>query len=62
MWIYDLDSLRFLAVNNATMEHYGYSAEEFLQMTIKDIRPENDVPALLENVARVTSGLDHAGT
>jgi two-component system sensor histidine kinase EvgS len=30
-------------------------------MTIKDIRPENDVPELLENVARVTSGLDRAG-
>jgi PAS domain S-box-containing protein len=61
MWIYDLESLRFLAVNNAAVDHYGYSAEEFLQMTIKDIRPENDVPALLENVARVTSGLDRAG-
>ena len=61
MWIYDLDSLRFLAVNNAALDHYGYSAEEFLQMTIKDIRPENDVPELLENVARVTSGLDRAG-
>jgi PAS domain S-box-containing protein len=61
MWIYDLDSLRFLAVNNAAVDHYGYSAEEFLQMTIKDIRPENDVPVLLENVAKVTSGLDRAG-
>ncbi|MBV9132640.1 MAG: PAS domain-containing protein, partial [Chloroflexi bacterium] len=34
MWIYDLDTLRFLDVNNAAVEQYGYSREEFAQMTI----------------------------
>jgi PAS domain S-box-containing protein len=61
MWVYDLESLRFLAVNNAAIERYGYSREEFLGMTIKDIRPTEDVPALLESVAGVTSGPCRAG-
>ncbi len=61
MWVYDLETLRFLAVNEAAERHYGYSRDEFLAMTIKDIRPDEDVPALLQNVARVTSGLDSAG-
>jgi PAS domain S-box-containing protein len=57
MWVYDLESLRFLAVNAAAVAHYGYSREEFLAMTIRDIRPPEDVPALLEAVAEVTQGL-----
>ena len=42
MWVYDPHTLRFLAVNNATVEHYGYSREKFLAMTILDIRPAED--------------------
>ncbi len=61
MWVYDLETLRFLAVNNAAISHYGYSREAFLGMTIKDIRPCNDVPALLDNVTKITSGLNNAG-
>ncbi len=61
MWVYDLETLSFLAVNDAAIHHYGYSRDEFLSMTIKDIRPSEDVPALLENVSRVTSGIDAAG-
>ena len=47
MWVYDSQSLEFLDVNNAAVEKYGYSREEFFSMTIKDIRPSEDV-ALLE--------------
>lgn len=47
MWVYDLATFRFLAVNDAAVRHYGYSRAEFLEMTIKDIRPPEDV-ALLE--------------
>jgi PAS domain S-box-containing protein len=47
MWVYDEDDLSFLAVNEAAIRHYGYSREEFLAMTLKDIRPADDVPALL---------------
>jgi PAS domain S-box-containing protein len=61
MWVYDLGTLRFLAVNHAAIEHYGYSRQEFLRMTLADIRPAEDVPALLDNVAAVTEGLDRAG-
>ncbi len=61
MWVYDLETLAFLDVNDAAVARYGYGRDEFLSMTIRDIRPSEDVPALLENVARVTSGLDEAG-
>ncbi|HWO69826.1 MAG TPA: PAS domain S-box protein, partial [Actinomycetota bacterium] len=44
MWIFDTESLRFLAVNDAAVRLYGYSREEFLAMTIEDIRPPEDVP------------------
>ncbi len=61
MWVYDLETLAFLAVNDAAVRHYGYGHGEFLTMTLKDIRPPEDVPALLENVSQVTKGLDEAG-
>jgi len=56
MWMYDRKTLAFLAVNNAAVHLYGYTREEFLAMTIKDIRPPEDVPALLKAVAAVDSG------
>ncbi len=43
MWVYDLETLRFLAVNDAAVHQYGYSEKEFLAMSIRDIRPEEDV-------------------
>ncbi len=61
MWVYDLETLRFLEVNDATVAHYGYSREEFLAMTVADIRPPGDVPALQENVARIQKGVERAG-
>ncbi|MEX0722178.1 MAG: PAS domain-containing protein [Balneolaceae bacterium] len=50
MWIYDLDSLKFVEVNEAAVHHYGYNEEEFLAMTIADIRPKKDVETLLKVV------------
>ena len=61
MWVYDLESLAFLAVNDAAISRYGYSREEFLAMTIRDIRPSEEVPRLLENISRVNQGVDEAG-
>ncbi|MGZ3845479.1 MAG: PAS domain-containing protein [Flavisolibacter sp.] len=52
MWTYDVESLKILAVNDAAINHYGYSKEEFLSMTIKDIRPNEDVKGLEEWVAK----------
>src|SRR5260370_37275339 len=39
LWVFDEESLKFLAVNEAACRHYGYLPEEFLGMTIRDIRP-----------------------
>lgn len=61
MWVYDLETLRFLTVNEAAIHHYGYTREEFLSLTISDIRPKEDVSALLENVSKVNGTLDTAG-
>jgi two-component system, cell cycle sensor histidine kinase and response regulator CckA len=47
-WMYDVETLRFLDVNEVAVRDLGYSRDEFLAMTIKDIRPPEDVPALLE--------------
>ncbi len=49
MWVYEIGTLAFLAVNHAAIAHYGYSEEEFLGMTLIDIRPPEDVEALLED-------------
>lgn len=61
MWVYDVETLAFLAVNDAAVRKYRYSRDEFLHRTIADIRPAEDVAPLRENVARVTEGLDEAG-
>ncbi len=50
MWVYDAETFAFLMVNDAAIDYYGYSKEEFMKMTIKDIRPKEDVPALLDNL------------
>jgi PAS domain S-box-containing protein len=52
-WIYDRETLRFLAVNKAAIDNYGYSNEEFLSMTIADIRPNEDVPALMTSLSKL---------
>jgi PAS domain S-box-containing protein len=57
MWVYDRDTLAFLAVNRAAIEHYGYSEAEFLAMTIEQIRFSEDVGRLHEESARTK---DHA--
>lgn len=50
MWVYDLETLKFLMVNKAAVDKYGYSKEEFQQMTIKDIRPSEEIPKLMQAV------------
>lgn len=50
MWVYDLQTLAFLAVNDAALRVYGYSSDEFLAMTLGDIRPPEDAPSLAASV------------
>lgn len=47
IWVYNEDSLAFLAVNEAATRIYGYSRDEFLSMTADDIRPREDIPTLI---------------
>jgi PAS domain S-box-containing protein len=61
VWVYDLRTLAFLDVNHSAIQNYGYSREEFLSRTIKDIRPAEDVPALLESVSKAPVTAEIAG-
>jgi two-component system, cell cycle sensor histidine kinase and response regulator CckA len=61
MWMYDRATLRFLDVNHAAIEAYGYSREEFLEMKIVDIRPSEDVPVLLKVIAQDMTGFTRPG-
>ncbi len=55
-WLYDTGSLAFLAVNDAAVRLYGYSREEFLGMTIQDLRRPEDIPLLLASVQANSGG------
>lgn len=62
MWVYDLETLAFLEVNEAAVRQYGYTREAFLAMSIREVHPAADVPRLLEHLASGTAGLGEAGT
>lgn len=51
MWLFDIDTLQFLQVNETACSVYGYTQEEFLSMTICDIRPPEDIPRMKETLA-----------
>ena len=53
MWVYDLKTLTFLAVNEAAVMHYGYSRERFLDTTVDAIHLHADVPALLAELRKI---------
>ena len=61
MWVYDLETLAFLEVNHAAVKKYSYAREEFLRMTLKDIRPSEDRTHLLDDVAERQLALQHSG-
>ena len=50
MWVCDNETLRFLAVNQACVDHYGYSREEFARMDSTQLRPPEDVPGFLAHL------------
>lgn len=61
MIVYDLETLVVLAVNDAALDMYGYSREEALSKKIKDIYLPEDLPTLADTIARISSGIAHAG-
>lgn len=61
MWVFDRETLQFLAVNHAAIRHYYYTRDEFLAMTIADIRPRVDIPALRAKLAQTQEGITFAG-
>ncbi len=55
MWIFEVETLRFLKVNDAAVSRYGYSVDEFLNMTLRDIRPADEVEALEQTVSNAAN-------
>ena len=51
--IFEAGSFRFLDVNSSTLEHYGYTREEFLQMTLMDIRPAEELIESFKAIAEL---------
>lgn len=61
MWVFDKKSLRFLAVNQEAIRHYGYSREQFLSMSAVDVRPKEDVDAFCAAVGAVSDSYKASG-
>lgn len=61
MWVYDVETLGFLAVNDAAVLRYGYSREEFLRMKLTDIRPPEESERLLERARLTVKKVDTSG-
>jgi PAS domain S-box-containing protein len=50
MFVYDMQTLKYLDVNAAAIDHYGYSRQDFLSMTILEIRPDEDIPLVQQTI------------
>ena len=61
MWVYDCETLQILEVNEAAISHYGWSRDEFLAMTVADLRPAEDVMKLEAYIRSRPPGLQAAG-
>lgn len=61
MWVYDVETLQFLEVNDAAVINYGFTLEEFRTMTLYDIRPAEDAARLNADVASTFTALNYAG-
>ena len=61
MWVYDRETLAFLAVNDAAVAHYGYNSDEFLAMTERDIWPKEDLATFAEHAFQFQLGIKEAG-
>tara|TARA_R110002020_G_scaffold466202_1_gene688473 strand:+ start:38225 stop:39229 length:1005 start_codon:yes stop_codon:yes gene_type:complete len=50
MWVFSMDNLAFLDVNEAAIKHYGYSKKEFLAMTLRDIKLKEEIPEMEKKI------------
>jgi len=60
MWVYDVETLQILDANDAAVKLYGYSYSEFTCMSLRDIRPAEDIPKFLE-LTRELPHFDRSG-
>ncbi|MEJ1223876.1 response regulator [Sediminicola sp. 1XM1-17] len=58
MWVYDTETLKFLDVNESAVNEYGYSLEEFLEMTVTELFPKEKLHILLEHLKKVQGSKD----
>lgn len=62
MWIFDLETYNFLAVNEAAVRRYGYSRGEFLSMTVADVRPREDLQKFADSISALKDSVfEHKG-
>lgn len=61
LFVFDRETFRYLTVNDAAVEHYGYTRAEFQRMTVFDLRPSEDRSRLLQEIERGASGLSRMG-
>ncbi len=61
MWIYDPGNLRLLEVNDAALQLYGYDRNEMLSLTLKDLRPPEEIPELINEVNKRKQEFNNAG-
>jgi PAS domain S-box-containing protein len=61
MWVFDIETLTFLAVNDAAVRHYGYSREEFLAMSLKDVLQPEARADMTRAEAGTAADVIHAG-
>lgn len=59
MWVYDIETLRFLDVNKAAINHYGYSKEDFLSMSVLDMRLAEDFDKLKIAIQKLLNSKDN---
>ena len=61
-WVFDRETLQILAVNDAAVDHYGYPRDEFLRLSIRDLRPPEDIPLIEQRAREAPAGPHPAGT
>lgn len=62
MWVYDSSSLQILAVNQAAIHTYGYSKDEFLGLSLLQLRPTSEIAKLQENLKASPPVYSSSGT